>query len=570
MKMKLLQFSILSLLTLQGYSQFISGGTVGGTSNNYSSNAVSYSSGGSYYIGGNFSGTTDFDPGPGVSNETVSAMSNAYIIKFNSSDQFQWAKVFNCPTWSTIQRIENASNGSVLAFGVFRDSVDIDPGPGTTYVTVNSSQHVFIVSLDSSGTYNWHKVLKNVSTSFNTTSVADVELDADGNILCAGIFRGIVDFDPSVAQQLDTSLGYEDNFLLKLDPSGNYIWHKTWGYTGGYGSSSALALINETIYYSIGSNVNIDLDPGSGTDYNSTPGNNSAIIKLDETGNYIFAKIIPIEFVDIAPTPDEHLIVSGGFVDTIDIDPNAGITFLVSDSGSYDAVIAKYDTSTLNLVWGKSFGGASTDFLLGVECNLNGDIYVDGRFWSTVDFDPGSNTFELTPWGNNLVDPFISQFDGSGNFICAMKLTGNSTAEHILDLKVNSLGNVFVCGVYSDTIDLDPSPFDSLLFYNAITWDGFYIKLGSNFICSATSIPVFEKQIDFNVFPNPSNGLIHINNIPYNSVINVYDQTGRMIASEKQNNDLCLIDLSLYNNGLYFIEFVTDQKRGVKKVVIQR
>ncbi|MGB1104366.1 MAG: T9SS type A sorting domain-containing protein [Crocinitomicaceae bacterium] len=67
-----------------------------------------------------------------------------------------------------------------------------------------------------------------------------------------------------------------------------------------------------------------------------------------------------------------------------------------------------------------------------------------------------------------------------------------------------------------------------------------------------SEIPV-QKEIEVNLYPNPSNGVYHLSREVES--YRVYDQTGRLILNQ---NDL-LIDLSDYENGVYFL--VTEEQR---------
>src|SRR5207249_2979705 len=54
-----------------------------------------------------------------------------------------------------------------------------------------------------------------------------------GNIFITGMFQKSVDFDPGAAMYLLTSHGGFDVFVAKYDTSGNYLWARGFGGTGG-------------------------------------------------------------------------------------------------------------------------------------------------------------------------------------------------------------------------------------------------------------------------------------------------------------------------------------------------
>jgi hypothetical protein len=105
------------------------------------------------------------------------------------------------------------------------------------------------------------------------------------------------------------------------------------------------------------------------------------------------------------------------------------------------------------LEWARSFGGTSIDFGFDVEVDLYGNVYTTGYFSETVDFDPGTEIYNLTSSG--LEDIFISKLDSNGNFIWAGAL-GGASLDYGLDITIDNFGNVFTTGAFSGTSDFDP------------------------------------------------------------------------------------------------------------------
>ena len=68
-------------------------GSMGGTSENWCYSMASDPSG-NVFLGGYFSGTTDFDPGPGVYNLTSKGSDDICIEKLDPNGNFLWAHSF--------------------------------------------------------------------------------------------------------------------------------------------------------------------------------------------------------------------------------------------------------------------------------------------------------------------------------------------------------------------------------------------------------------------------------------------------------------------------------------------
>jgi len=86
--------------------------------------------------------------------------------------------------------------------------------------------------------------------------------------------------------------------------------------------------------------------------------------------------------------------VLGTFASTnLDFDPGVGTTSRAT-TGSDDIYISKFDSSG-DFVWMRQIGGTGSDVATSLAIDSSGNMYIGGRFQSTVDFDPGVGTSEL-------------------------------------------------------------------------------------------------------------------------------------------------------------------------------
>ncbi|MDP6162158.1 MAG: hypothetical protein QF837_05700, partial [Acidimicrobiales bacterium] len=108
----------------------------GGASDNPHGYSVVVDSSGNIYTTGDFSGTADFDPGPGTTNLTQNGGGyDAFVSKLNSSGDLVWAKSFGGSKEEESVSVAVDSSGNVYTTGWFRAAGDFDPGPGTTNLT---------------------------------------------------------------------------------------------------------------------------------------------------------------------------------------------------------------------------------------------------------------------------------------------------------------------------------------------------------------------------------------------------------------------------------------------------
>jgi len=82
-------------------------------------------------------------------------------------------------------------------------------------------------------------------------------------------------------------------------------------------------------------------------------------------------------------------------------------------NSAYDAFLIKL-TPGGEYVWGRSWGGYLTERAFGLTSDYNGNVYVCGDYYYTVDFDPGPGIEEHT--SNGGVDVFLSKFPPDGNW----------------------------------------------------------------------------------------------------------------------------------------------------------
>jgi hypothetical protein len=325
---------------------------------------------------------------------------------------------------------------------------------------------------------------KSFGGSLDYDEGSSITVDASGNVYSTGYFRGTVDFDPGAGTANHTSVGLEDIFVQKLDPSGNFIWAITIGgssFDRGY-SITVDALGN---VYTIGHfRGTVDFDQGAGIANLTSVGNEDIFVqKLDASGNFIWAKSFGASDEDegssITVDASGNVYSSGYFRGTVDFDPGAGTANLTS-AGDWDIFVQKLDASG-NFIWAKSFGGISTDFGVAITVDASGNVYTTGRFSETVDFDPGAGTANLTSAA--YYDVFVQKLDASGNFIW-VKSFGGSYSDGGNSITVDASGNVYTIGFFIDTVDFDPGVGTANLTSSEGTYDTFVQKLDAsgNFI----------------------------------------------------------------------------------------
>lgn len=165
---------------------------------------------------------------------------------------------------------------------------------------------------------------------------------------------------------------------------------------------------------------------------------------------------------------------TGYFNDTVDFDPNLGVTELISN-GSRDVFVQKLDPNG-NLVWVNQFGGPSTDEGSEIKVDEFGNVYTLGVFHGTVDFDPGADSTFLT--SSSGPDIFLQKLSPNGDFIWAKRI-GGWGFDYGEDFVIDNQGNILIGGSFKTDIDVDPGP-NVVSLISTGQYDGFIMKLDSN------------------------------------------------------------------------------------------
>jgi gliding motility-associated-like protein len=241
-----------------------------------------------------------------------------------------------------------------------------------------------------------------------------ITLDDEGNLYATGFYSTTVDFDAGPGVYNLSSVNAEDIFLSKYDTHGKLIWAKSIG-DFRYQAANAITL-----------------------------------------------------------DADKNVYVTGVFFGTTDFDPGPGSSLLTS-KGNEDIFVCKYDNNG-NFIWAKSFGGPGNDFCNAILLDGVGNIYINGYFEQTADFNPGLGVFNLVSAGST--DIFICKLTSYGNLIWA-KSIGGPLSDVAYSLGLDEQNNVYSTGFYWANVDFDPGSGIFNLTSTALG-DGFILKLNTN------------------------------------------------------------------------------------------
>ena len=289
------------------------------------------------------------------------------------------------------RNIKTDAAGNVYVVGSFSDSVDIDLGASGDELVSVGGEDAFVLKYDDSLNLVWIKQFSGTGDEF----AYGLDLDNSGNVFVSGYFEGSVDFDPGVGSDIKISAGLLDTFVVKLDSNGVYQWSNTIG-----GSSD-----NDLCYS----------------------------VAVDSSGN---------------------AYVTGVFNGVVDFDPGVGTANL--DAGiTRNIFVAKY-SSNGNYIWAEQMvdDDITPSLSYAIDVDTSGNVYTTGYYYSTVDFDPGAGTSQLTTASSSNI--FISKLSSTGTFVWAHDIGDSGVLDGGQGITTDAAGNVYVTGYFSSTTDFDP------------------------------------------------------------------------------------------------------------------
>ena len=292
-----------------------------------------------------------------------------------------------------------------------------------------------------------------------------IKVDSEGNSYMVGVYCAHADLDPGPGVHEGANPGYSKAYyLLKLDPSGNFVWVIDYYYTGGLGFIWDIGLdSNDDIYTLVLGAPGFDIDPGPAVLSHIDKG---FIQKLDANGNLIWGKTnCVVTSSSLALDQDNNVIVAGGFSGSnVDFNPGPGTAYLTTDleqGQSYyqtQAFVYKL-SSTGAFVWAKRIPakvhpGWTASAL--VDADPQGNVVVVYHFIGTCDFDPGAGSYYLT---DNYSNVYACKLDAQGVFLWATLIgLANMENEFNVVMDIDPMGSIILSGYHTSTTDVDNGP----------------------------------------------------------------------------------------------------------------
>lgn len=249
-----------------------------------------------------------------------------------------------------------------------------------------------------------------------------IAVDANGNVYVTGYFRNTATFGSTTltAASGGNSFGAADIFIAKYNSSGALVWVQK---AGGLGEDAANSITTDAagnIYVTGSFSGTATFGPATVISAGEV---DVFIAKYSSSGTLLWIRRAGGSrhdySNDIAVAANGNIYILGNFVQSATFGTT---TLTTASTSSYATFIAKYDNNG-SFQWAqKAEGGGESS---GIAVDGNNDIYISGKFQSSVTF--GTITLSGTWRG------FLAKCNDSGVFQWAYRL-GNSVYDVCVDV----------------------------------------------------------------------------------------------------------------------------------------
>jgi fibronectin type 3 domain-containing protein len=185
---------------------------------------------------------------------------------------------------------------------------------------------------------------------------------------------------------------------------------------------------------------------------NSAGSRDAYVAKYNASGSLLWAKRFGGAYDDfgegIAVDASGNVFVTGKFQASADL--GGGLT----SAGGYDIFLAKLRGSDGAVLWAKRFGGTGADEGAALDLDSNGNVFITGQFFGTVDFGGGSVTN-----ASSYVQAFVAKYSGAdGAHFWSRRLgklvaTSPTTVASGRGISVDPSNNVVIAGYFGGPVD---------------------------------------------------------------------------------------------------------------------
>ncbi|WP_096331397.1 hypothetical protein [Nannocystis exedens] len=291
------------------------------------------------------------------------------------------------------------------------------------------------------GAHAWSRTFGQGGHEVGTSLV----FDAAGNLVLAAWGDGPVDFGGGllVGDGVDV-------LLAKFSPAGDLLWSKRFGDAGVQGGPDYGLAVTPAGDIVLAGDFAGSIDFGGGPLQNLTATHDLFLVQLTGDGEHVWSESFHggdalVGIKDLALAEDGDILLTGYFFTSLDL---GGAPLVANDKA--DAFVARFSPTGAHL-WSRSFSGTDAQLGGAIDVDPDGNAYVAGWFWDSVD----AGTGPLVSTGAD--DLFVAKLDPAGATVWA-KHFGDAGNQRGRGLVVDSAGRVTIAGSNRGSVDFGGGP----------------------------------------------------------------------------------------------------------------
>jgi len=312
--------------------------------------------------------------GDKLNNVNKRGMTEAFVMKYNSSGKRQWTKLLGTWRKDFANAVAIDSSGNIYVAGVTERDLEDEPRKDFA-----GKDDLFVVKYDSKGKKHWTKQL---GTKRNDRATG-VATDSSGNIYVTGYTYWGLDGN--------TNAGSNDAFLVKYLDNGTKQWTKQFG-TSSTDLADGVATDSSGNVYLVGYTY-------GGLDGNTNTGASDLfVVKYNSSGTKQWTKQLGTSSADsangVATDSSGNVYVTGN--------TGGGLDFNTS-AGDHDLLLSNPNCRCTKLL-ADQLGRSFLDNTSGVATDSSGNVYVTGYTQGGLDGNINAGNLDL----------FVVKYNSSG------------------------------------------------------------------------------------------------------------------------------------------------------------
>lgn len=573
---------------------------------------------GSIHCTGYFSGTSDFDPGVGVTSFSTSTTTDidGFVVKFNTSGNLTWARQITGSDKQVPQAISIDNLGDVYVGGSYEGITDFNPGAGQVIhfplPTSATSYDIFVLKLSSTGAYLQTQVMGNLTVASNERCNSIAVEPNTGFYVITGYLNNTaaVDFNTSTGVSNITA----DWYLAKYNKC-SYPAPPSSATTPSVcsGAAATLSVVTSAAYTTTWySSLTATSTYSTGSPVNSPVGNYTLWVTntntCGTTGEVPIGALVDNNFLSVTVSPTT--ICAG---QSTTVTASGAVTY---NFGSGTTTATSYTTPVYPNagVWTSNFTGTNTSgctqtksytvqALGNPTISINSGVY-SGPFCSnttntgTFTSSGSATSYTWMPGNINGTTAVISfpstpgtysiGLTGTGSNGCKTTIVNNTFMVYTAPSVSVGTSNTLICAGNTTTLVAFgattytwlPANVTGVLHTIAPTTTTTYTLIGADptgckstaaftqsvSLCTNINSLSTKNNLLFSLYPNPSNGQIHLNTETELSVI-ITDALGNELLRTYFTTGEHEINLTEYSSGIYFVRIKNSEGSGTVKLI---